>query len=233
MTRLHLAAINGVIIFFLAAWSAIAKAENYAFQFVCIDNGNEISTPWMDERLSNAVNFSRGREGQNFYWAKFDQRPYGPGAAPMHPAAGNNLWAWVEHRSRHSCDEVCINLRDIDGQLYRYPDEVDKQRAPNKVIIRRHTWYQDDRHNEAIFADQPRGTWNLANAEITPHATSTAEPGNQGVTYCWDAVWTDNYWVALHDESGSGRVTEVEFLDHQDIRHIFRAVPAYPTPAGW
>ncbi len=177
-----------------ALFAAIAvptevRAENYAFQFVCIDNGSQLETPWMDERLSSAVSFA--------------------------------------HRTCLSCDEVCINIRDVDGYLYHFPD---RWSDPDEVVIRRYAVDLDD-YNEFLDIAGTYSTWDLADADIETHDRETGY-GAQGVTYCWD-VWNDNYWATRYVDGGLGRMTEVTFVDHENQTHTFRAVPVYPKPAGW
>lgn len=212
----------------ILATSGGALAENYAFQFECIENGYHVTTPWMDERLSTAVSFSKGREGDRYYWAARDCGDYGPWACVDNPTLPE--WAWVEHRTRLSCDAVCINIRDIDGALYHTPSPVEIRRLPVSF---------SDGYDYIRITGEPNNTWNYPprdvydpDIDVEPHARSD-RGGNDGVTYCVDEAWPEDFWVTLDNERGGGVVTEIQFTDHEGVEHTFRAVPAYPISSDW
>jgi hypothetical protein len=206
--------------------SPAVLAENLAYQFVC---DGDVYTGWMDERNDVRTTFTKGRSGSQMVYCEADCRPdFGilPCSFTVIGEEGH-YEPWVEHRQGLSCDEVCLQVRAVDGQL-------------NRAIST--TAVDITRYRAALDATDPLNWLVQSHAGADDHPTTRTAHFNSaghldGYSFCWDVgAWGANFWIVkydLADPADGGRMTEAVLTDGDGHGHVFRALGAFGISENW
>lgn len=183
---------------------SLAQAENFRFQFVCTESGEEIRTGWVDERISHFATFHKLRRG------------YRTGIHPI-----TDEWHPPEVRRRHalSCDSLKLFLAPLDNVLDHKPVRLIQLQRQKAVV---------NANNPIILA------WNIITDISRPDKkgwTPAVVPEIRGeVAYFqWDESWPDDYWVVRYENNNGAvelRSVHAEYREPGQIHHFF-AIPYY------
>ncbi len=206
----------------------LASAENLSYQFVCADDGHQTKTGWLDERISVRSFFEQGESGEQIHYCAADCSPeYGWRSCSFVVPSEEGFWGpWVTHVPSLSCDEVCINVRATDGVLNRWIDR-------NNIDITRYGINLDDDDPLRWYEQSHRGDDDNPD---TYYNHFNSDRRLDGVTYCWNSSWNNNYWVVKYDLDnpvGGGRMTTVTLRDGDGHDHIFRAMGYSKATVAW